>query len=38
VGLGLFIVSEIAKAHGGRVSVESTLDHGTKFSAEFPRS
>ena len=37
VGLGLFIVSEIARAHGGRVSVESTAEHGTKFSADFPR-
>jgi len=37
VGLGLFIVSEIAKAHGGQVSVESAPDRGTKFSATFPR-
>lgn len=37
VGLGLFIVSEIAKAHGGAVAVESAPDRGTKFSATFPR-
>lgn len=37
VGLGLFIVSEIAKAHGGQVCVESTPERGTKFSANFPR-
>lgn len=37
VGLGLFIVSEIAKAHGGAVSVESMPERGTKFRADFPR-
>jgi len=37
VGLGLFIVSEIAKAHGGAVSVESAPDRGTRFNATFPR-
>jgi len=37
VGLGLFIVGEIAKAHGGRVSVVSTAEAGTVFSAIFPR-
>jgi sigma-B regulation protein RsbU (phosphoserine phosphatase) len=38
VGLGLFIVSEIARAHGGKASVRSTLDEGTTFSAVFPRT
>lgn len=37
VGLGLFIVREIARAHGGDVVVSSTLDAGTTFSVEFPR-
>lgn len=37
VGLGLFIVSEIAKAHGGRVSVSSSVQRGTTFTATFPR-
>lgn len=37
VGLGLFIVSEIAKAHNGRVSVVSSMDAGTTFTAHFPR-
>jgi sigma-B regulation protein RsbU (phosphoserine phosphatase) len=37
VGLGLFIVREIAKAHGGRVRVESTAAGGTTFEATFPR-
>jgi sigma-B regulation protein RsbU (phosphoserine phosphatase) len=36
VGLGLFIVSEIAKAHGGRVEVRSTAAEGTTFSVELP--
>ncbi|MGZ5182709.1 MAG: ATP-binding protein [Ramlibacter sp.] len=37
VGLGLFIVSEIAKAHGGQVTVSSSQEHGTTFLASFPR-
>ena len=37
VGLGLFIVSEIARAHGGSVSVASAPESGTTFSATFPR-
>ncbi len=38
VGLGLFIVREIARAHGGSVSVQSTPQAGTTFSAVFPRT
>ena len=37
VGLGLFIVSQIAKAHGGRVSARSGPETGTVFEAVFPR-
>jgi sigma-B regulation protein RsbU (phosphoserine phosphatase) len=37
VGLGLFIVNEIARAHGGRAVVRSTQEEGTTFSAVFPR-
>jgi sigma-B regulation protein RsbU (phosphoserine phosphatase) len=37
VGLGLFIVSEIAKAHGGRMALESSAAAGTTFRATFPR-
>jgi sigma-B regulation protein RsbU (phosphoserine phosphatase) len=37
VGLGLFIVSEIARAHGGRALVHSTPELGTTFTAHFPR-
>lgn len=36
VGLGLYIVSEIVRAHGGSVSVRSDADHGTEFRATFP--
>jgi sigma-B regulation protein RsbU (phosphoserine phosphatase) len=38
VGLGLFIVREIAKAQGGDVSVRSDEEHGTSFTASFPLS
>lgn len=38
VGLGLFIVSEIAKAHGGSASVTSTAESGTTFRITFPRT
>jgi len=38
VGLGLFIVREIAKAHGGEVSVNSSVEDGTTFTAQFPTS
>lgn len=36
VGLGLFIVQEIAKAHGGQVRVTSTAEAGTTFTVAFP--
>lgn len=36
VGLGLFIVSEIAKAHGGVVEVVSSAEAGTTFTVRFP--
>lgn len=37
VGLGLFIVSEIAKAHGGVAHVTSSERTGTEFTVTFPR-
>jgi phosphoserine phosphatase RsbU/P len=36
VGLGLFIVREIAKAHEGTVTVQSSPEAGTTFSMELP--
>jgi sigma-B regulation protein RsbU (phosphoserine phosphatase) len=37
VGLGLFIVSQIAKAHGGTAFVTSTPTDGTTFTVMLPR-
>jgi len=36
VGLGLYIVREIARAHGGSVDVRSDAIEGTTFSLEWP--
>jgi len=36
LGLGLYIVREVAQAHGGRVAVESTLEEGTRFILSLP--
>jgi sigma-B regulation protein RsbU (phosphoserine phosphatase) len=38
VGLGLYIVREIARAHGGDVDVVSTAAEGTTFRAVIPRT
>lgn len=37
-GVGLAIVKAYAEGHGGRVYVESSLDHGSSFNVEFPVS
>ena len=37
LGLGLFIVREVATAHGGNVSVSSSQDEGTTFTVRLPR-
>lgn len=37
VGLGLFIVHEIARAHGGTVAVASSPGSGTVFTVRLPR-
>lgn len=38
VGLGLYIVEQITRAHGGTVHVQSTTEHGTTFSVRLPAS
>src|SRR5262249_38097483 len=35
-GIGLALVSELVKLHGGRVSVESTLGRGSRFTVRIP--
>jgi signal transduction histidine kinase len=37
LGLGLYITREIARAHGGKISVESNASSGTRFIVELPR-
>lgn len=36
-GLGLAIVKSIVEAHGGRITVTSAIDKGTRFTVEIPR-
>ncbi|MBX5483637.1 MAG: response regulator [Myxococcaceae bacterium] len=37
IGLGLYIVHNIARAHGGHVEVRSTAEEGTTFTVRLPR-
>ncbi|MGW8369466.1 MAG: sensor histidine kinase, partial [Gammaproteobacteria bacterium] len=37
LGLGLYIVSEVAEAHGGDVSVDSSAAEGTTFTLRLPK-
>ena len=38
VGLGLYIVEQIARAHGGDIQVRSSALEGTRFTVRLPRS
>ncbi len=35
-GLGLYLVHQVMKDHGGRIEVQSQVDHGTRFRLFFP--
>jgi signal transduction histidine kinase len=37
IGLGLYIVREIIRGHGGSVEVHSSAETGTTFSVRLPR-
>ena len=37
VGLGLYIVAEVARAHGGAARLAKSSEQGTEFVARFPR-
>lgn len=37
LGLGLYIVAQIVRAHGGRVDIRSIADEGTTFMVRLPR-
>jgi signal transduction histidine kinase len=38
IGLGLYIVESIVRAHGGSIEVRSTVEEGTWFTVRLPRS
>ncbi len=38
IGLGLYIVDQIVKSHGGDVRVTSTREEGTRFTLRLPRA
>jgi len=38
IGLGLYIVDNIVRAHRGTIGVSSTAEEGTLFTVRLPRS
>ncbi|MFP2958196.1 GAF domain-containing protein [Myxococcus sp. 1LA] len=38
IGLGLYIVQDIVRGHGGGVEVVSSVEHGTTFTVRLPRA
>lgn len=37
IGMGLYIAREVAKSHGGRIDIVSTVESGTSFTISLPR-
>jgi signal transduction histidine kinase len=38
MGLGLYIAREVVRAHGGRITAQSSAKSGTTFTVQLPRA